>query len=70
MFLDQPAIHDVLVEYIGPKHNLHLVNASFLRIYGSPFIRTHSHQSFQGFVIFPSHMSTIENKVTRLIEQE
>lgn len=69
--LDQPGIHDALVEYIGPKHNLHLVSASLFKIYGSPFYRTqHCHKSYEGFVVFPAHMSTIRNKVTSLIEQE
>lgn len=71
MFLDQPAIHDVLVEYITPKHNLHIVNANLLEIYGSSFFRSQRHKrSFEGFVIFPAHMSTIGRKVTSLIEQE
>ena len=37
--LGQPAIHDVLADYIGPKHNLHIVNTNLRNIYGSPFFK-------------------------------
>lgn len=71
MFLDQPAIHDVLADYIGPKHNLHTVNASLRNIYGSPFFQTQGrHKGYEGFVVLPAHMSTIKNKLTSLIARE
>lgn len=71
MFLDQPAIHDVLADYIGPKHNLHIVNANLRNIYGSPFFQTQGrHKGHEGYVVLPSHVSKFSNKVTSLIAQE
>lgn len=71
MFLDEPAIHDVLAEYIGPKHNLDTVNKTLREIYGSAFFRKQSrHKAYKGFLLFPTHKSKFRNKVKSLIEQE
>lgn len=71
MCLDQVAVHDVLVQYISPRHNLHAVCKSFYQLYASSFFRNQSHyKGYSGFVNLPTHINTFGGKLTSLIRQE